>query len=151
MSYIFYYNILLFIAIIANLLLCPNYKLNFIIYACIHIYTDKMGFSDGSVPSLMTQESSWQYKKHRFDPRLGTFPGEGNGNPLQCSCLGNPMKRGDSQTSSWSTKSFGHNLATKSSKRHDILIYDLVLCMLSAGLPWTAKNLSAVQDILFNL
>ena len=27
-------------------------------------------------------------------PRLGRFPGEGNGNPLQYSCLGNPMDRG---------------------------------------------------------
>ena len=27
-------------------------------------------------------------------PRLGRSPGEGNGNPLQCSCLGNPMDRG---------------------------------------------------------
>ena len=26
-------------------------------------------------------------------------PGEGNGNPLQCSCLGNPMDRG----ASWAT------------------------------------------------
>ena len=26
-------------------------------------------------------------------PGLGRFPGEGNGNPLQCSCLGNPMGR----------------------------------------------------------
>ena len=25
---------------------------------------------------------------------LGRFPGEGNGNPLQCSCLKNPMDRG---------------------------------------------------------
>ena len=25
---------------------------------------------------------------------LGRSPGEGNGNPLQCSCLGNPMGRG---------------------------------------------------------
>ena len=25
---------------------------------------------------------------------LGRFPGEGNGNPLQDSCLGNPMDRG---------------------------------------------------------
>ena len=25
---------------------------------------------------------------------LGRFPGEGNGNPLQYSCLGNPMDRG---------------------------------------------------------
>ena len=27
-------------------------------------------------------------------PRWGIFPGEGNGNPLQYSCLGNPMDRG---------------------------------------------------------
>ena len=26
-------------------------------------------------------------------PGLGGFPGEGNGNPLQYSCLGNPMGR----------------------------------------------------------
>ena len=27
-------------------------------------------------------------------PRLGRFPGEGHGNPLPYSCLGNPMDRG---------------------------------------------------------
>ena len=27
-------------------------------------------------------------------PGSGTAPGEGNGNPLQYSCLGNPMDRG---------------------------------------------------------
>ena len=27
-------------------------------------------------------------------PRSGRFPGEGNGNPLQYSCLENPMDRG---------------------------------------------------------
>ena len=27
-------------------------------------------------------------------PELGRFPGEGNGNPLQYSCLGNPIDRG---------------------------------------------------------
>ena len=27
-------------------------------------------------------------------PGLGKFPGEGNGNPFQYSCLGNPMDRG---------------------------------------------------------
>jgi len=32
-------------------------------------------------------------------PGLGRYPGEGNGNPLQYSCLGNPMDRG----SSWDT------------------------------------------------
>ena len=29
-----------------------------------------------------------------FDPGLGRYSGEGNGNPLQYSCLGNPMDRG---------------------------------------------------------
>ena len=27
-------------------------------------------------------------------PGLGRSPGEGNGNPLQCPCLGNPVDRG---------------------------------------------------------
>ena len=27
-------------------------------------------------------------------PGLRRFPGEGNGNPFHCSCLGNPMSRG---------------------------------------------------------
>ena len=27
-------------------------------------------------------------------PALGRFPGEANGNPLQCSNLGNPMEKG---------------------------------------------------------
>ena len=27
-------------------------------------------------------------------PGSGRCPGEGNSNPLQCSCLGNPMERG---------------------------------------------------------
>ena len=29
-----------------------------------------------------------------FIPALESFPGGGNGSPLQCSCLGNPMERG---------------------------------------------------------
>ena len=36
--------------------------------------------------------------KHRFNPwGPGKFPGEGNGNPLQYSCLENPMDRGTLQ------------------------------------------------------
>ena len=27
-------------------------------------------------------------------PGLGRFPGGGNGNPLQCFCVGNPMDKG---------------------------------------------------------
>ena len=43
-------------------------------------------------------------------PRLGRSPGEGNGNPLQYSCLENPMGRG-----AWRLQvaRVGHDLATK--------------------------------------
>ena len=40
-------------------------------------------------------------------PGLGRFPGEGNGNPLQYSCLGNPTDRG----TRWATV---HGIAKKS-------------------------------------
>ena len=43
-------------------------------------------------------------------PGLGKSPGEGNGNPLQYSCLGNPMDRG----AWWATI---HAIA----KRHDLV------------------------------
>ena len=46
-------------------------------------------------------------------PGSGRSPGEGNGNPLQCSCLENPMDRG----AWWATVSgvarVRHNLASK--------------------------------------
>ena len=40
------------------------------------------------------KESLCQCRRHRFDPWVGKIPGEGNGNPLQYSCLGNPIDRG---------------------------------------------------------
>ena len=47
---------------------------------------------------------------------LGKSPGEGNGNPLQCSCLGNPVDRGAWQATvlgGWTHhKRVGHDLMT---------------------------------------
>ena len=37
----------------------------------------------------------------------GRFPGEGNGNPLQCTCLENPWT-----AEPWGRKRVGHNLVT---------------------------------------
>ena len=48
-----------------------------------------MGFPDGSVG----KESTCKAGDSSSIPGLGGFPGEGNGNPLQYSCLGNPMGR----------------------------------------------------------
>ena len=47
---------------------------------------------------LSGKESVWQCRRCRFDPWIGRSPGEGNGNPLQYSCLGNPMDRGACQS-----------------------------------------------------
>ena len=43
---------------------------------------------------LSGKESACQCRRHRFDPWVGKSPGEGNGHPLQYSCLENPMDRG---------------------------------------------------------
>ena len=47
-------------------------------------------------------------------PELGRFPEEGSGNPLQYSCLGNPMDRGAWQATVYGGhKGAGHHLVTK--------------------------------------
>ena len=46
-------------------------------------------------------------------PVSGRSPGEGNGKPLQYSCLGNPMDGGTWQSTVHGVTSVGHDLATK--------------------------------------
>ena len=43
---------------------------------------------------LSGKESACQSRRHQYDPGLGRSPGVGNSNPLQYSCLENPMDRG---------------------------------------------------------
>ena len=54
---------------------------------CVYIYK---GFPDGSDG----KESACNSGDQGSIPGLGRSPGEGNGNPLQYSCLENPMDRG---------------------------------------------------------
>ena len=46
-------------------------------------------------------------------PGLGRSPGEGNGNPLQYSCLENPMDKGAWWATVHAVPRDGHDLATK--------------------------------------
>ena len=46
-------------------------------------------------------------------PGSGRSPGEGNGNPLQYSCLGNPMDRGAWEAIVHGIARVGHNLVSK--------------------------------------
>ena len=50
-----------------------------------------MGFPGGSV----VQNTPAEARDTDSIPGSGRSPGEGNGNPLQYSCLENPMDRGD--------------------------------------------------------
>ena len=52
-----------------------------------HTHTGFAGGSDG-------KESVSNAERPGFDPWVGETPGEGNGNPLQYSCLENSMDRG---------------------------------------------------------
>ena len=63
-----------------------NMKANF----CVKIYPllGSPGGSDG-------KESACNVGDPGSTPGSGRSPGEGNGIPLQCSCLENPMDRGD--------------------------------------------------------
>ena len=47
------------------------------------------------------------------DPGLGRSPGEGNGNPVQYSCLENPMDREAWQATNHGVSRVGHNLTIK--------------------------------------
>ena len=68
-----------------------------------------MGFPGGSVVKnlLVNTEDTDSI------PALGRPSGEGNGNPLQYSCLGNTMERGAYGLQSVGSERVGHDLATK--------------------------------------
>ena len=61
-------------------------------YHSSYVRMDKIlkGFPGGSVVKNPPTNSG----DAGLIPGLGRSPGEGNGNPLQYSCLGNPMDRG---------------------------------------------------------
>ena len=73
-----------------------------IIYSNISLYPIR--------PSLVAQtvkETACSAGDPGLIPRSGRFPGEGNSNPLQYSCLGNPKYRG-----AW--KALGHETSKES-------------------------------------
>ena len=74
----------------------------------------------GFPPSSVSKETACNAGDLGSMPGSGKSPGEGNGNPLQYSCLGNPMVRGAWQATVLGALRKGsrksrHNLATKPS------------------------------------
>ena len=59
------------------------------------------------------KESAWKFRRHKrlgFDPLVGKIPRVGNGNPLQYSCLDNPMDRGAWQATVWGGGGVSHGI-----------------------------------------
>ena len=63
--------------------------------------------------SPATQEAPHSAEDMGSVPGSGRSPGEGNGSPLQYSCLGNPMDRGAWQTTVHGVEKVRYNLVTK--------------------------------------
>ena len=63
--------------------------------------------------SSVSKESACNAGDPGSIPESGKSPGEGNGKPLQYSCLENPMDRGAWQAIVHGVASVGHNLVTK--------------------------------------
>ena len=53
-------------------------------------------------------------------PESGTSPGGGHGNPLQCSCLENPVDRGAWRAAVQGVTRVGHDLATKQEQKDTV-------------------------------
>ena len=78
------------------------------------------GFSVHGI--LLARTLEWVAGDPGSIPVLGRSPGEGNGNPLQYSCLENPMDRGAWETPDHGVSCIGHNLVTKPPPRSDLLV-----------------------------
>ena len=78
-----------------------------------------MGFPGGSY----NKESAYNTGDPGLIPGLGRSPGEGNGNPLQYSCLENPMDRGAWWATVHRVAGVGHNLTTKPPKDYYRQLY----------------------------
>ena len=64
----------------------------------------KVGFGASQVVLVVKDPPAGEVRDTGSIPGLGRSPGGGNGNPLQCFCLENPMDRG----AWWAYSPWGH-------------------------------------------
>ena len=95
------------------------YLVCFIFSALYSVLPFHLGFPCSSVG----KESACSAGTQLLIPGLGRSPGEGNGNPLQHSCLENPIDRGARWTTVHGVARVGHDLATKSASSPFHLAY----------------------------
>ena len=90
-----------------------------IVFLCADIPYSSIHQLNGGFPhSSVSKESAWNAGDLVSIPGLGRSLGEGNGNPLQYSCLKNPMERGAWQATVHGVARVGHDLVTKPPSHH---------------------------------
>ena len=72
----------------------------------MHMLIHKLGFPGGTVV-MNPPASAGDARDVGLISGLGKSPGVGNGNPLQYSCLGNPMGRGAQKATSMGSQRVG--------------------------------------------
>ena len=77
-------------------------------------------------------------------PGSGRSPGEGNGNPLQLSCLGNPIDRSLVGYRPWGHKKVRHNLVTKQQHR---LVTSVTAVVFLLDVWYCAKHSTRINSV----
>ena len=81
-------------------------------------------------------------------PRSGRSPGEGNGNPLQYSCLENSMDTGSWQVTVHGVVTVGHDLATKPPlPQITVSRREKFLGLKSDGQDWNVKSGTSFEPV----
>ena len=68
------------------------------------------------------KESACRWKRLWFNSWVGSSPGEGNDNPLQYSCLENPIDRGAPRVTVHGSLRVKHDLVTKQQQKNKVYI-----------------------------
>ena len=93
--------------------------IQFYISILFQIFQFRLLYNEWASQLAQDKESTCQTGDVGSILRLGRFPGEGNGSPLQYLCLGNPMERGAWQAIVHGSQRVGHDLVTKQ-KQHNV-------------------------------
>ena len=104
-----------------NLFLLP-YRLRVLLQITQLLFSGRLGFElkfDTSFPGgSVVKNALANAGDVGLIPGSGRSPGEGNGNPLQYSCLGNPMDRGAGRATVQGAARVKHDLASKPRPPH---------------------------------
>ena len=116
--------------------------------SCSLLYTQNLRHYGDFPYSSVGKESACNAVDPDSIPGLGSYPGEGNGNPLQYSCLENLMNKGAWWATVHEVARVGHDLATKPPPpRHYGLIISICCTLQACTLEQFFKWMKRIDSI----